>query len=428
MRVLIGTLGSAGDTHPYVAIGEELIRRGHVVAMLANPHFEQRIRSVGMEFLPLGEEKDFLSVLHDPRLANQGQSPHLVIQALFNKSVEPAYRAVQEAIASFRPDVILRHHILFAARWAAEEHRIPVVTGVLTPAMWFHPDEPMVLRSYLPYWVQKMMGRVFREGGRLALRWYIDRPVNKARAAMGLPPMRDVFFRETRGGLSVLGLWSRYFRPPLSGDPGESEVCGYCFFDRAGGDADKALDPELEGFLHRCEDAGNLPVAFTLGTTIVHHARNFFDTAVRACREIGRPAVLLVGKGESGPAIGKAPDVCICSYAPHSLLMPRAAASVHHAGAGSSSQALRSGRPSVAIPFVNDEFDIAYRMQKLGVAASFPASRLVSRNAVGNLAESLRQVMEPSTFPKRAHELGSKIRAEFGAGSAATRVESCANS
>jgi len=426
VRVLIGTLGSAGDTHPYVAIGEELIRRGHDVAMLANPHFEQRIRSVGIEFLPLGDEEDFLSVLHDPRLANQGQSPYLVIQALFNKSVEPSYRATHDAIKTFRPDIILRHHILFAARWAAEEHGIPVVTGVLTPAMWFHPDEPMMLRSYLPPWFLKAFGRAFRESARMALRWFIDRPVNAARADMGLPPLKDVFFRETRGGLRVLGLWSKHFRPRLPGDPGESQVCGYCFFDRAGGEEDKALDPELERFLGRCEDQGKLPIAFTLGTTIVHHARDFFDIAVRACREIGRPAVLLVGKGEAGPPIGNASDVCVCAYAPHSLLMPRAAASVHHAGAGSSAQALRSGRPSVSVPFVNDEFDIAHRMQKLGVSVYLPASRIQSRSAVRNLADGLRQVTEVASFPARAAELGNQIRGESGAVTAANSIESAA--
>lgn len=427
MRVLIGTLGSAGDTHPYVAIGEELIRRGHSVAMLANPHFEGRIRSVGMEFIPLGDERDFLGVLHDPRLAQAGKSPYLVIEALFNQSVEPSYRAMVEAIKSFRPDVVLRHHILFAASWAAEQCRIPVVTGVLTPSMWFHPAEPMVLRSYLPIWVQRMLGRAFREGGRLALRWFIDRPVNRARARIGLPSSRDIFFKETRGGERVLGLWSRHFRPPLAGDPAGSRVCGYCFFDRAGGATDTALEPGLERFLRSCEDRGNLPIAFTLGTTIVHHAQDFFALAAEACRQIGRPAVLLVGRGEAGPPVAGNGDVYVCPYAPHSLLMPRAAASVHHAGAGSSSQALRSGKPSIAIPFVNDEFDIAFRMRNLGVATELPASRLKSRKAVSILADSLRQVVDSPAFPERARLLGEKIRAESGEQNAADCVEAATN-
>ena len=425
VRILFATLGSAGDTHPYIAIGEELVRRGHTVAMLANPHFEGRIRPCGIEYLPLGEEKDFLEVLHDPRLAQQGKSPYLVIEALFNKTVEPAYLAMQDAVRSFRPDVIVRHHILFAAGWVAEQHKIPCVTGVLTPSMWFHPDEPTILRSYLPRSVQRALSGPIRVVGKFALRWFIDRPVNRARVRLGLPPIRDVFFHESKGGDRVLGLWSKHFRPPLAGDPPGSEVTGFCFFDRAGGDADRALDPELERFLARHE--ARPPVIFTLGTTIVHHAGDMFDVAVRAAREIRRPIVLLVGKKGAFEAFGDAPDVCVCAYAPHSLLMPRAAASIHHAGAGSAAQALRSGRPSVSVPFVNDEFDIAHRMQKLGVSAYLPAGRLWSKNAVRNLAEALRQVTEAPSFLERATVLGNQIRLESGAVIAANSVETPAS-
>lgn len=422
VRILLATLGSAGDTHPYIAIGEELVRRGHSVAMLANPHFEARVRSCGIQFLPLGEEKDFLDVLHDPRLAQQGKSPYLVIQALFNKTVEPSYRAMQDAVARFRPDAIVRHHILFAASWVAEQHGIPFVTGVLTPSMWFHPDEPTILRSYLPRSLQRAMAGPIRVGGRFALRWFIDRPVNRVRAGLGLPPIRDVFFRESKAGARVLGLWSRHFRPGMPGDPARSEVTGFCFFDRAGGEADRALGPDLDRFLDRW--AGRAPVIFTLGTTIVHHAGDMFGVAVRAAREIERPIVLLTGGQRGLDEFRGASDVCVCDYAPHSLLMPRGAASIHHAGAGSAAQALRSGRPSVSVPFVNDEFDIAHRMQQLGVSAYVPASRLRSRRAVRNFAEALRQVTEAPSLLERATVLGNSIRSESGAVSAAKVIES----
>lgn len=423
MRILLATLGSAGDTHPYIAIAEQLARRGHTVAMLANPHFEHRIRSCGLQYFPLGEERDFLEVLHDPRLAQEGKSPFLVIQALFNKTVEPSYLAMQELVRTFRPDVIVRHHILLAAGWVAEQHRIPCVTGTLTPSMWFHPDEPTILRSYLPRSLQRALGKPIRMVGKVALRWFIDRPVNRVRGRLALAPLRDVFLREGTGGELVLGLWSSHFRPPLPGDPPHSKVCGFCFFDRAGGEADGTLPPELDRFLEACDARDRPPVVFTLGTTIVHHAGNLFDVAIRACRELRRPIVLLVGSEHNAAQIQSAPDICVRTYAPHSLLMPRCAASVHHAGAGSAAQSLRSGRPSVSVPFVNDEFDIAHRMQQMGVSAYLPASKLRSRTAVRNLAESLRQVTETASFLERAKEVGTRIRAESGAARAADLIE-----
>lgn len=392
--------------------------------MLANPHFAARIRSAGIAFLPLGEEKDFLDVLHDPRLARQGQSPFLVIQALFNKSVEPSFQAMEEAILQFKPDVIVRHHIFFSARWAAERHRIPVVTCTLTPSMWLNPDEGMIMRGWMPPRAQLALSGLLRFAGKIGLRLLIDRPVNAARKRLGLPAMRDVFYTETGAGNAVLGLWSPQFRKPMPGDPPKSIVCGFCFFDRAGAERDRALDPGLEEFLSRCESSGTLPVVFSLGTTIVHHANDFFAAAVHACRKAALPSVLLVGRGESAPPGLLGPDVCAVEYAPHSLVFPRCSASVHHAGAGSSAQAMRSGKPSIAAPFVNDEFDIAYRMSRLGVAYYLPATRInTSRRGIGHLAEALRQVTGGVGFRERASTMGALIRAEHGPARAAEEVE-----
>ncbi len=426
VRVLIATIGSAGDVHPFLGVAEELRRRGHEVAMLVNPHFEARVRALGIEYFPLGTEDDLLRVLHSPRLANQRQSPYLVIEALFNNSIEPSYAAMQEAVKAWKPDAILRHHIFPTARWVGEEHKIPVYTAVLAPAMLFAPSEPMIFRSHMPVWFQKALSRPLKTAGKYAMRWYVDRPVNQVRAKLGLAPMRDVLYRESHEGTRVLGLWSRHYRGPREDDPKQSQICGYCFFDRARGDKDAVLEPALERFLGKAEERGRPAIVFTLGTTIVHHAREFYEIAVRACREIDRPCVLLTGKDEAGPASARgAEDVCVVNYAAHSLVMPRCAASVHHAGAGSASQAMRSGKPSVAVPFVNDEFDIAHRMENLGVSAYLPASKLarVERGA-RSLATALSEVTTNPAFANRARELGQLIRVENGAATAAAAIES----
>ncbi|MBY0112420.1 MAG: glycosyltransferase [Phycisphaerales bacterium] len=426
MRILIATIGSAGDVHPFLGVAEELRRRGHDVAMLVNPHFEARVRAVGIEFLPLGTEDDLLRVLHSPRLANQRQSPYLVIEELFNNSIEPSYAAMQDAVKSFKPDAILRHHIFPTARWVGEEHRIPVYTATLAPAMWFTPSEPMIFRSHVPIWFQKAANKPLKTLGKHLMRWYVDRPVNAVRSKLGLPSLRDVLYTESHAGRRVLGLWSRHYRGPLSDDPANSIICGYCFFDRARGEQDLALDPALDRFLSKAEERGRPAIVFTLGTTIVHHARDFYDTAVAACRALDRPCVLLTGKDQAAPLAARgADDVCVVNYAPHSLVMPRCAASVHHAGAGSASQSMRSGKPSVAVPFVNDEFDIAHRMENLGVSAYLPSSKLLQhRAAVTRLASALSEVTQTPSFAIKARQLGQAIGVEHGAASAAAAIES----
>ena len=43
MRVLLLTIGSAGDVHPFIGIGQKLCDRGHDVRVIVNPHFGELV-------------------------------------------------------------------------------------------------------------------------------------------------------------------------------------------------------------------------------------------------------------------------------------------------------------------------------------------------------------------------------------------------
>jgi UDP:flavonoid glycosyltransferase YjiC (YdhE family) len=71
------------------------------------------------------------------------------------------------------------------------------------------------------------------------------------------------------------------------------------------------------------------------------------------------------------------PDVLRVGDVPHSLLLPRAAAVVHHAGAGISAAALRAGVPSVPVPVHTDQPFWGRRLAALGAGtAPLPAKGL----------------------------------------------------
>ena len=68
MRVLLLPLGSGGDVYPFVGLGARLARRGHEVTVGANAVFRQRIESVGLEFVELGNREEYESVFRDARI------------------------------------------------------------------------------------------------------------------------------------------------------------------------------------------------------------------------------------------------------------------------------------------------------------------------------------------------------------------------
>jgi UDP:flavonoid glycosyltransferase YjiC (YdhE family) len=166
-------------------------------------------------------------------------------------------------------------------------------------------------------------------------------------------------------------------------------------------------------------DSGPPPIVFTLGSSGVWVAANFYRAAAEAAAALGRRAVLLTGTPpENRPA--SLPDGAIAvDYATHSELFPRAAAIVHHGGAGTTGQALRSGRPMVIVPFSHDQPDNGARCERLGIARVVPRRAASARR----LEAALRSVLEDPTVAARAAELGARTRAERGAAAAADAIE-----
>lgn len=66
----------------------------------------------------------------------------------------------------------------------------------------------------------------------------------------------------------------------------------------------------------------------------------------------------LVAEGWGGieiPAAARGGDVLVRKSVPHDLVLPRAAAAIHHGGAGTVPAVARAGIPSVMVPFIADQ-------------------------------------------------------------------------
>jgi UDP:flavonoid glycosyltransferase YjiC (YdhE family) len=414
-RVLITTLGSSGDIHPFIAIGAELLSRGHSVEMLVNPYYRERIVAEGLGFRAMGTRDDLLRVLHHPDLVKEGRSPRLIIKEMISGSVEPTIRGVEDSIREFKPDCIVRHHISLGSRWVAERHGIPTAACTLAPLFWFNLTDPAINRSSqienAPPWLIRF--RLWL--GKIILRQVFDAPLNKVRRKLGFAPERDIFRREVESCTRLLGLWSPTFRGPLDGDPAHARICGFCTFDRSHGQ--ESNPREVSEFLDDCERAGQRPIVFTLGTSVVHHHNGFYELACRAVEGMKRRALLLVGDMQYAPR--KLPSgVAAFAYAPYRTVFPHAAAIVHHGGVGTTGAALASGKPTVIVPFANDEFDNARRAKKLGTSVTLAVKRLNEQR----MREAL-SVATSQGHAKAAAEVAERMRADHGARLAADEIE-----
>jgi UDP:flavonoid glycosyltransferase YjiC (YdhE family) len=414
-HVLIVTVGSHGDIHPFLAIGAELVQRGHKVSVVTNSYYAGQVAEAGCDLVPLGERFDLSELAKNPQMMAKWTGSVNIFRELIIPNAPAIVEAIEKVHKRKTVDVVLTHHIALGAAWACERIGVPHVVGCLSPVAWNNKLDPCILMP-LPVKFSEKVRPITTKWARWGTALAFDGMLNSMRRELGLPARRYNYMIDTMGGQANLGLWSRFFRGSLPGDPSHGVICGFSVWDQ---DTERQVrSEEIERFLKD----GDAPIVFTLGTSAVHVAGDFYKEASEACRQLGRRGMLLVGKDGRLPQ--GAPDgVRAFSYAPHSQVMPRSCAIVHHGGVGTTAQGLRAGKPTVIVPFAHDQFDNAARCERLGV------SRTMGRGKVSaqRLAEVLKGLLADDIAVRGAAEIGSRMNQEHGAKAGADVVEKVAH-
>jgi sterol 3beta-glucosyltransferase len=184
---------------------------------------------------------------------------------------------------------------------------------------------------------------------------------------------------------------------------GSCHVTGYWFLDAPD---DFAPPAPLLDFLAD----GEPPVSIGFGSMSSRDAEAMTDMALTALQQTGQRGLLLTGWG--GITQTDLPDTVFKLEAiPHDWLFPQMKAIVHHSGAGTTAAALRSGVPSVAVPFFADQPFWGDRAVRLGgSAASIPKQSL----SATRLTEAIRQATENEALRAKAKQVGHTLQREDG--------------
>ena len=93
LNVLLVVLGTHGDVHPFVGIGQAMRDRGHRVRIIANPFFAAMVRAAGLNFTPVGSEEEHRQTHADPDLWRFWRGMRLTLQ-VGGTYVRPVYQAI----------------------------------------------------------------------------------------------------------------------------------------------------------------------------------------------------------------------------------------------------------------------------------------------------------------------------------------------
>ena len=412
MRIVLNTFGSFGDIHPYMAIAMELQHRGHTPLIAAMEGYREKILGAGLEFAPVRPDvpppKEQGTELVE-KIMEPITGPRFLMESLVFPAVRQSYEDLLKAVAG--ADLLVTHPAAPAGPLVGRKTGMPWISTVLAPMSFLSAYDPPVP----PFWQWTRKFSVLGPGVMGFLlntmkNSYKAKAVTDFRDELGLADTGNPMFEGQHSPTLVLALFSEVFAKPQPDWPPQTKVTGFCFYD---GHHETAMPPELLRFL----DNGTPPIVFTLGSSAVWVARDFFQQSIEAAKRLDRRAVLLIGDQRNLP--GTLPEGMIAvDYAPYQSLLPRACAMVHHGGVGTTSQGLLAGVPTLIVPFAFDQSDNAEHAYRLGTSRT-----LYRKNYFApRVANELHKLLQPD-YARRAREVSRRLQQENGPRRAADLIE-----
>lgn len=437
-HIVLTTFGSLGDLHPCLALALELKSRGHKVTVATCETYRTKVEAVGLLFHPV--RPDLPDIEKNPEVIARVMDLTRGTEYLTKELLMPALRGGYDDLleATRDADLLVTHPVTLAAPLVAEKRGLRWVSTALAPFSLLSVYDPPVPP------IAPAMAKLYKLGPQAtrgmvkSIRWLSYswlKPVIKLRQELGLPDRGHPFFEGQHSPYGSLALFSKYLAQPQPDWPAGVKVTGFPWYDQLGslqwnkentgigsgsGNAGNKsrLSPELEAFLQ----SGEPPIVFTLGSSAVMDAGDFYRASAEAARIVGKRAVLLAGSSENLPHT--LPDgVAAFDYAPYGEIFGRAAAIVHQGGVGTTGQAMRSGKPQLIMPYSHDQPDNAARITRLGIGRSLTRSRYTAARA----AAELFKLLGDSDVITRAAQIGEGVRAENGTIVACDAIEAVLN-
>jgi len=411
MDMTLLSYGSRGDVQPYLALARALHQVGHQVRLVAPPSFAALAQEYHVDFYPVGVDLQAHLKERSKALAQSGKSIRNLrtlrneLLSIMDDVARETWQACQgsELVIGVGP----------ASYSVAEKLSVPFIEAALQPVT----PTRVFPSPVVPRWLQ--LGGTVNRLTHVAFEqvfWQLFRTnTNHLRTqVLGLPPYSLVgpLRRMRENGLLRLYAYSAYVVPRPNDWPPHHQVTGYWFLPPPPG---WQPPQELSAFL----TAGPPPIYIGFGSMMGRDPQKTTVLVSEALRLSGQRGVLAGGWGALGDTIQHSEHVFFIDSIPHHWLFPQMAAIVHHGGAGTTGAALRSGVPSIVVPFSFDQPFWGHRVAALGVGPRpVPRAKLTAQR----LADAIERTVHTPQIREQAAQLGAQIQAEDGTAQAIDHI------
>jgi UDP:flavonoid glycosyltransferase YjiC (YdhE family) len=398
MKVVLASYGSRGDVEPSVAVGRELLRRGHDVRMAVPPDLVGFVESAGLAAVAYGlDTRPWLDVFRDfwTRFFRNFWRIRDLIR-LWREVREPVTQCWEE-MSTTLTSLADGADLLFtglgfeqAAANVAEYYDIPLATLHYVPA---RANGHLV--PFLPAPLGRSVMTVYDW-----LDWRATKKVEDAqRGELGLPKATGPASRRIteRGSLEIQAYDEVCF-PGLAAEwakwNGQRPFVGVLTMELT-----TDADEEVASWIA----AGTPPVYFGFGSMPVESPADTLAMISAACAQLGERALVCAGWSDFShvPHLEHVKVVGAVNYA---ATFSACRAVVHHGGAGTTAAGLRAGIPTLILWTWPDQsfWGSAVKRLKVGTARRF------STTTQKSLVADLRRILAPQ-YATRARDIATRM-------------------
>ena len=397
MRFVLASDGSRGDVEPCVAVGRELLRRGHEVRVAVPPNLVGFVESAGLAAVAYGLDTQILMEARR-NLACSFRNPWRIrdLIRLWRESWEfrsQCWREISTTLTSLadKADLVFTGRVFEdAAANVAEYYDIPLATLHYLPV---RPNGQL-----LPFLPAPLTRSAMTMRGWLA--WRTAKKLEDAqRRELGLPKATGPSPRRIteRGSLEIQAYEEVCFHG-LAAEwvkwNGQRPFVGPLTMELA-----TDADDEVASWIA----AGTPPIFFGFGSMPVESPVDTIDMIAGACAELGERG--LVGAGWSDfSRVSQFEHVKVVGAVNHAAIFPTCRAVVHHGGAGTTAAGLRAGVPTLILWWAGDQPYWAAAVKRLKVGAARRFSATTRESLVGDL----RRILAPQ-YAARAREIATRM-------------------
>jgi rhamnosyltransferase subunit B len=355
-RVVVATLGSLGDLHPFLAVARGLVEQGHSVLFLSSEPHRAAVEAEGLRFESVLSAKEHHRAAQHTDLWHPIRGFGVLWRHLAVRSIDAVVDTLTREVSSgSEPVRVLASPLVLGARLAVDTLPIRLITAHTAPSGLRSLAHPLYLGAWpVPsWWPQSWRRLAWRALDAWKLQPMALPAINRWRAQQGLAPVHEpIFDRWLHSPHRVVALFPSWFSPAAQDLPVAVQHVGFPLFH---GHREEVSDPALEAWL-QVQDTPSRIVVYGGSTSGAHQAH--FAAAAQALDQKGWP-VLLIAPGTEPAELGRRGLVRPWADLRHTL--QHCQGWLHHGGVGACAEGFLSGTRQWTNPSAYDQFDNTVR-------------------------------------------------------------------